>query len=274
MHRASLRAAGFSAYRIGQAIDAGTVVRAGRDRVVVPELPKAQVVAASLGVRLTCVSAMQSLGLWARNDTLTHVSAPRGYSPHRDSTGLKLHWARTPMPVGRDAAVEPLINALVHVAWCQPIDYAVASFDAALNRRAISQAELRQLATVLGGRFAQAVALSDPRADSGGETLTRIRCADCGIVVKPQVVIDGHRVDGLIGRFLIVQIDGFTYHDATQRAKDLAQDRRLALRGHTVLRFPSAMVEQQWDAVLTEIRHAMAQGLHEHPSRGDSPRWH
>ena len=267
MHRSSLRAAGLSSYRMRAAADAGLVVRAGRDRLAVPGTSMARVRAATIGARVTCVSAAQEYGLWTRSDPNLHLSVPRGFSA-QTSVDEVVHWSRLPVPVGRDAAIEPLPNALVHVARCLPFDYAVATFDAALRTGSLSVDTMRQVAATVGGRVAEVVAHTDARADSGSESLMRVRLASCGIVMHPQVVLDGHPVDGLVGRYLVLQVDGFAYHrDPAQRARDLAQDRRLVLRGYTVFRYPSRAVEDRWPAIEREVLEAVGLGLHEHPHR-------
>ena len=81
--------------------------------------------------------------------------------------------------------------------------------------------------------------------------------------MRQQVVLDGHRVDGLIGERLVLQIDGFNYHSTPeQRRKDIAGDRRLALRGYTVLRYDYTQILFTWPVVEAEILAAMARGLH------------
>jgi very-short-patch-repair endonuclease len=97
-------------------------------------------------------------------------------------------------------------------------------------------------------------AVASGLADSGLETLPVAWLAVCGIRVRQQVVIDGHRVDGLIGERLVLQTDGFSFHSsAEQRRADIAHDRRLALLGYTVLRYDYRQILFDWPAVETEI---------------------
>lgn len=265
MHRSSLRRAGITSYRIRAELKRGRIIPIGRNRVALPGTSPNVIRAARLGVRLTCVTEAQRRKLWTFNDSKLHVAAPEGYSAHRPkSDDIVIHWSLGPSPVVKDVAVEPLANVLFHIARCRPLDYAVATFDSALNKKAITAQELRRLAAAVGGKFAAAVAAADGRADSGGETLFRVRMAAHGVHVEPQVVIDGHPVDGLIGKMLVIQIDGFGPHkDAKRRARDLAQDRRLSLRGYTVFRYSSWGVENQWQQIEREVLGAIAQGLHE-----------
>jgi very-short-patch-repair endonuclease len=77
------------------------------------------------------------------------------------------------------------------------------------------------------------------------------------------VTIAGHRVDGLIGERLVLQIDGYGFHSsAEQRAKDIAHDRTLRLMGYTVLRYGYEQVLFAWEVAEHEVRMAIAQGLH------------
>lgn len=100
-------------------------------------------------------------------------------------------------------------------------------------------------------------------SDSGIESIPVARLRRIGIPLRQQVVIDGHPVDILIGERLVLQVDGFEFHrTAAQRDRDLAQDRRLVLMGYTVFRLGYADVLYGWPAVESEIRLAMAAGLH------------
>lgn len=136
-------------------------------------------------------------------------------------------------------------------------------FDSAVRQGHIHIEELRSLATVHGGRFRRVVSLTSTDADSGIESITRVRLLGAGIVASEQVKIDGHRVDLLIGERLIIQLDGKQHlSDPVQLARDRAQDRRLRRMGFTVLRYGYAEVVFGWGAVIDEIGRAMAQRLH------------
>ena len=77
------------------------------------------------------------------------------------------------------------------------------------------------------------------------------------------MLLAGHPVDGLIGEFLVVQVDGFAHHrSAEARRRDIAHDAKLTLLGYTVLRFDFEQVFFGWEEVLETIRIAMAQGMH------------
>lgn len=173
-----------------------------------------------------------------------------------------MHWTRNPVdPAGDLLALESVVNMLMHVAKCQPLDYAVAVFDSAVRKGTVHIDELRSLAKIHGGRFRRVVELTTTESDSGIESITRVRLLRAG--VSAQVKIDGHRVDLLIGERLVIQLDGKPHlTDPAQLARDRAQDRRLRRMGYTVLRYGYSEVVFGWPNVIDEIGRSMAQRLH------------
>lgn len=97
-------------------------------------------------------------------------------------------------------------------------------------------------------------------ADSGLESLVRLRLHMLGILVECQVLISGvGRVDFIIDGRLILEIDGRRNHDsASHRHKDLARDAAASARGMETLRFDFAQVVYDWSAVQTAIIAALA----------------
>lgn len=266
VRRTELRDLGVSAYRIHQLIENGQLIRAGRDRVALPDCTLPLLRAAEVGARLTCISAAEFRGLWVpRDDPRTHFAVSHGYSrPMVPGTPpVVLHRSRTPVPMGAGRIVDVLPNVLVHVARCQALDLAVAVFDSALNRGMLTLDELHGIARRQSKQFWRVVALCDGRADAGNESVLRVRLGRIGIVMVPQAVIDGHPVDGLIGERLVIQTDGFGPHaDPVRRARDLRQDNRMKLRGYEVMRFSAIQVLDRWDYVESMVVGAMAQSLH------------
>ncbi len=102
-----------------------------------------------------------------------------------------------------------------------------------------------------------------PLADSGIESIPRVRLAQRGVAMIPQVVVDGHRVDGLVGERLVLQFDGFGPHRSRkQRNKDLREDARLVRRGYVVLRFGRDAVVHEWPMIESAVLSIIAQGRH------------
>ena len=270
-HSTQALRAGFTRYAIGQGIASGACARIRRDWLALPTAPADLGAAAAFGGRVACLSVASRLELWHLADGMTHVSLPSNAAAPA-SKALRVHWSAGPVPVARFALVEPIENALVHIAECQPFENALAVWDSALNKNLVSEAALARLH--LRSAAARAVrAVASRLADSGLETLPVTRLAAIGIRVRQQVMLDGHRVDGLIGDRLVLQSDGFSFHStAEQRREDIAHDRRLALLGYTVLRYDYRQILGDWPCIETEILRALAQGLHLAPAHAQTRR--
>jgi very-short-patch-repair endonuclease len=265
--REQLRRVGVTSHGIRTLIARGALVPFTRDILGRPRANPAFQRAVRMGGRVACVTAAGAMGIWVLESTEFHV-VPRSRNGRFRPDGLRpaavLHW--TPEPIEPDRhrlVIESGRNALAHLARCQPLDVAVASFDSAVRLGMISLPELQRLASVHGGRFAQAAALVTGNADSGLETLTRVRLGWAGVACREQVVIDGHPVDLLIGDRLVIQLDGDQHlKDPVQLARDRRQDRRLKLMGYTVLRYGYAEVVFGWQTTQAEILAHIAVGAH------------
>lgn len=86
---------------------------------------------------------------------------------------------------------------------------------------------------------------------------------DSGACLLPcdQIWIAGHRVDLLIARRLVLQIDG-GHHVGHQRDLDNAHDAELALLGYHVIRVGFDQIVNHWEVVQDLIMRSVAQGLH------------
>lgn len=260
-HAGDVELAGFHRRAITAAVASGQVHRIRRRWLATPAAPEALRAAAALGARLSCLSAAARLGLWHLPDGRLHLSVPPN-AGRFDNAGHCAHWGVGPVPVSRFELVEPLENALVHLADCQPFENALAVWESAQNKGMLHPDYLGGL-RLHSASARRLRAASSSLSDSGIETIPRVRLERIGIRMRQQVAIDGHRVDGLIGERLVLQIDGFTYHRAPeQRRSDIAADRRLVLRGYTVLRVDYKQVLFEWPLVEREILASIARGLH------------
>lgn len=259
-HTSVLRTAGFSVHTMRTAVASGMVERVRRSWLVVPDVDPALRRAVECGGRLTCLSEARRIGLWTPDDTAVHVAVSPNAS-RLDAAGVRLHWSSGPAPVGDGTAVDPMINVLFHAARCAPMPDAAAVWESAIRKRLVEPAVLERVAWRSEPARALA-ATASVLSDSGIETRFVHLMRSLGVRVAQQVRLDGHRVDGLIGRRLVVQLDGFAHHRAGDRRRDLRADARLALRGFTVLRFDYAQILFHPDEVQEVIRAAVAQGLH------------
>ncbi|GAA5027797.1 endonuclease domain-containing protein [Microbacterium fluvii] len=260
-HSAVARAGGFSPSEQAQAVRDGVVGRVRRSWLVSPDCDERRRRAAELGGRVTCVSLAELLGLWTPANTATHV-AVQGTASRLHPENATVHWAVGPAPVGRSANEDPVLNMLFHAARCLDPKDALALWESAVRLRKVDPVVLSRVAwrSTAAARIAS---IAHDLSDSGMETEFTDGMRLIGVKVRQQALIDGHRVDGLIGDRLVVQLDGFAHHsDAASRRRDLEQDARLALRGYTVLRFDYAQVFFEWDYVRDTVITAIAQGLH------------
>ncbi|MBW9093673.1 DUF559 domain-containing protein [Microbacterium jejuense] len=266
-HSSDIRAAGFSGHDIAGAVAAGMLTRVHRSWLIAPGCDTRRVAAASVSGRVTCISAAALRGFWVPAsiaDERTHV-AVAGTASRIPKDAIRVHWGNGPAPTGKNSIDDPVLNVLFHVAQCLTRGEALAVWESAVRKKAVAPDVLARVAW-RSTEAAAIAAVASALSDSGLETAFVDGLRRAGVTVKQQVWIDGHPVDGLIGRSLAIQLDGFAHHsDATDRRRDLEADARLVTRGYVVLRFDYHQVLFQWDLVLETILTAMAQGAHNRP---------
>ncbi len=98
-----------------------------------------------------------------------------------------------------------------------------------------------------------------PDADSGLESLLRLRLHLLGISLATQVSIPGvGRVDFVVDGHLIIEVDGREHHGAPEmRHRDLSRDAAASRLGYETLRFDYAQVVHDWPTVQAAIRGAL-----------------
>ncbi|MFT4259440.1 endonuclease domain-containing protein [Microbacterium sp.] len=250
---------GVSRYDIDTALKERLVVRVRQGWVALPDADRMLVAAARCGVVLTCVTRARRLGVWVHDeDPIPHLGAvrERRYTKPHESV---VHWGTPVVPRHPDALEDPIENALVMIAACEPFEQALASWDSALNKGLVTRQSLERLDLRPVAR--RILAECWPFADAGLETYFRPRLRWLRLPMYFQSWISGHRVDVLIGDRLVVQIDGGT-HVGEQRAEDIRHDAELKLLGYHVIRVSYHQVMKQWHVVQDLIMRAVAQGLH------------
>lgn len=266
-HSSQLRAAGYTTHHISCAVDSGMLSRVRRSWLVSAECSPAFRRAAEVGGRVTCVTAARSAGLWTeKTDALVHVSVATNAS-RLATDAVKLHWAQGPVPTAAHTVEEPLLNVLFQTARCLEPAQATVIWESAVRLQMVTLEELQRTkwrSTAATNVLATVGELSDAGTETRFVQLMRA----CGVDVVQQVWLDGHPVDALIGKRLVVQIDGFEFHRAAKdRRRDIRADARLTLQGYTVLRFDYQQVMHDPDYVRQTVLRALAQGLHRAPGR-------
>jgi very-short-patch-repair endonuclease len=255
----SLEREGHTRHFVAAAVERQALARVRRDWIALPDADADLVGAARAGVVLSCITQARRLGLWVEAERRLHVAAdPRaaGGKPRH----VRVHWAAPVVPRHPDQLTDTIENTLIVVAACQSHEVALAIWESAMNRRLISRPELERLPLPVRAR--RLLEESTPFHDSGLETIFEVRLRWLRVRIIPQAWIAGHRVDFLIGRRLVVQVDG-GHHVGVQRASDVRHDAELSLLGYVVIRVGYRQIMDDWPAVQDLIARAVAQGLHE-----------
>ena len=110
--------------------------------------------------------------------------------------------------------------------------------------------------------------LCDGSAESGVETIFRLRASESGFRFRTQVRLTGSRVDFLFGDRLIVEVDGSEHHAGHDAfVSDRERDAWHAASGYYVVRLTYDQVVHRWHEVESLLRILHARGEHRSRSR-------
>lgn len=272
-----LLAAGFGKRALASAVHRDIIIRVRQGWYCTPDVHPALQEAVRVGGRLGCISAGALHGMWTPPDEHLHVSLDhndcRLRSPldmrrrlPRGASNVTTHW-NTRSRTGTRLLLDP-ISSLDEIARCQPVEYAVAMADSALRPidrwtpPLISRHDWQTLIDGIPGRTRQ-LSLADGVCESGTESVTFVRLAAHRLPLQRQVWIDGRRVDFLVGRRLVIEVDGVAYHiDPVRFEADRTRDAELCALDYLVLRFSYNQVMYRWHEVQAAVLAAIARGDH------------
>ncbi|MFT3661822.1 MAG: hypothetical protein QM809_10595 [Gordonia sp. (in: high G+C Gram-positive bacteria)] len=140
----------------------------------------------------------------------------------------------------------------------------VATCDSYLNAAGITADQFLALLGHGGdGRLKRLLAMTDPRSQSGTESIVRVRLKARGFAVISQPVIAGvGHVDLRIG-MLLIECDSMQHHtDPAAYQRDRTRDRKSAVGGWITLRLTYDDVLYGWDEVLQDIKAITDKGRH------------
>ena len=218
--------------------------------------------AAAHGGSLACETAARHLGLWVLDDVDgVHVwmRSDRHQYPHVEpDCDCTPHWDHAD---SNSAFGPPAVErVLLQIYGCRGEESFFVALESARRKGLLSGAAIRRLRRSIDRRGRDLVDFSRDDADSGLESLIRLRTRHQGWDVQCQVWIFGTgKVDLLIDGWLIIEADGKANHDDEgHRHKDLTRDANSAMWGYTTLRFDYAMIIHDWEAVERAIVAALA----------------
>ena len=239
------------------AVEAGVIQRVREGVYCTPMTPSDVVVAACHGGELACVSALQHHGIWLLEaPAAPHVwLGAKGRRHQHKKCRCVDHHDKGSAAFGTVS----VRRALVQAATCVSGECFFAAYESAWRQRLISSRDRHWIRARVPARVGLLMDFARNDADSGIESIFRLRLARCGVSVECQVAIDDvGRVDFRV-RKLLIEIDGRQNHEGQSlRHKDLVRDAAAAARGYETLRFDYAQIAHDWatveEAVLARIR--------------------
>lgn len=214
--------------------------------------------AAEHGGGITCGTALRARGVWVLDDSpQPHVWVGRNGRTHPHAgCDCVSHFFEGETRFG----IADVETALVHLHRCSGDEAFFSSFESAWRKGLLSTAARARIRAALPETARWLVDLARHDADSGLESLLRLRLHLLGIRLDCQVSVDGLGVvDFVAGGRLIIEADGKENHDGpSKRHKDLVRDAIASRLGYETLRFDYAQIIYDWDSVAPAIVAALA----------------
>lgn len=259
---------GHSRRQIEKMVSARQLIKLRKGVYASLDTPEDCLIAVQSRGKLTCISELRRLGIFAFYDGGVHIQQDPSHTLVESRRGnaaksRRRHWVslrRQPHP--RAMTVDPL-DALGHSARCQEPRMFLASVDSALRQRLIHPDDVEDLFSSLPLRLRYLHPLINPNAESGPESLMRLILLRLRVPFELQVLITGvGRVDFLVGGRLIVECDSRAFHEmGQQQQEDRRRDLAAAAQGlhtfrvmaTTLLEHPT-QVESSLRALLAHVR--------------------
>ncbi|KQQ19004.1 hypothetical protein ASF48_16860 [Rathayibacter sp. Leaf299] len=256
--RAALVEAGLSSRHLTAAVADGALVRGRRGQYASARLPSEVLTAFRIGGRLAATDAARSHGLWVLRSPRLHVHVAPSTARVDPPRDVRLHWDPA-WPDDEPLRVSPA-HALLQLGRSVGVEDMLVALESAREQRLVSRDDLVELRRLCPVRLHELLAFSRDDVQSGLESLARWRLRSMGVIAIAQAWIPGvGRVDLLIGRSLIIELDGRSTHDFEN---DRRRDTAAAVDGYVTLRFSASQVLTRWPEVERAIVSAISRGLH------------
>ncbi|WP_314502772.1 DUF559 domain-containing protein [uncultured Microbacterium sp.] len=249
IRRSALVRRGASKRDIAVAVAGGGIMRLREGVYAVPTADPNVLDAARHGGEVACISALRALGIWVldKPDRLHVWLGGKGRRhQHSKCTCIDHHDAG-----GAAFGIARAALALVQAAACCDDEVFFAAYESAWKRGMLSRTDREWIRRAVPARIRWLVDLARADADSGLESLLRLRLIRLGVSLECQVLVVGvGRVDFVAAGVLIIEVDGRENHDGQSlRHKDLVRDAAAAALGYETLRFDYALVVHEWRTV-------------------------
>ena len=156
------------------------------------------------------------------------------------------------------------------VLRCGSVEDVIVIADSLLHLRLATREELAAWARDAPQRIASRLEETDA-AESGLESIVRVRLRSRRLRVRAQVRIGPRRVDLVVGDRLIIECDGAEHHGGWEaQASDRARDRALLAAGYLVMRVTYRQVLDDWPTIEQEILAVVRRREHRWPRRRDA----
>ena len=282
-------AAGLTRRELESAVNRGELTRPRRGWYANRLADDDQLRAVVAGARIGCVSALRRWGVWSGEGDRLHLQVPRTSSglvlreaprgaqlrvPHPawelpldwairpcDAAGPVAHWVPPLQPHrALDWIVSP-VDALAQAVRCQREEHALACVDSALHEGVVTLAEWEAVLASLPARLRALDEYKDSRADSGNETIVRLRLRRLGLRSEPQVRLPGIGfIDLLVEGLVPLEVDSEAHHSSHgQRQRDRSRSLLSAALGSPTLRIgPEHLTAREWPLVVVAIDRQLA----------------
>ncbi|WP_424936264.1 MULTISPECIES: DUF559 domain-containing protein [Bacteria] len=249
---------GWTRDALSAAVRRGEVHRVRPGVFSLPDADRDVIAAAAHGGALTCARALRFHEVWTLGtEPEIHVWMGVGGRVHsHPGCRCRPHFRHGRMALG----IAPIEHALVHAYSCHGDEFFFAAFESAWNRRQLGSAARARIRDALPVTARWLVDLARGDAQSGLESLVRLRLHLLGISARSQVWIDHvGRVDFVIEDRIVLEADGRENHEpADRRRHDLRRDAAASMQGFETLRFDYALIIHDWPTVVAAILAALA----------------
>ena len=243
------------ATRRAEMIACGGLFRVRRGWFRYPDANADVLHAVELGGAVSCVSALHLLGVWTapewrRTEGRLHMRGSARARRAHPNTFCRGFGKPTPPTQSIDGVAAALECALC----CFSDEIGVVFIDSVIHRKLMTKKQVENLLATAPRRIRRLLERHD-KAESGTETMVRLRLRARGVRMAPQVKIPGlGRVDFLVGKRLIIEVDSRAFHDTEDSfERDRERDLKAAALGYITIRVTYKQVMHGWAAKEKEI---------------------